>query len=183
MAETPQAVYTLGMLKRRLAFTLLEVSVVVAIIAALAIAVFVYMNNARQKGKITRVAEELAQINTSLTQYAEDHNYAFPADVDRAVPPGLEKYLTGGTWPTSIWPHGVFDWDNWVVNGKQVYQITYRLCDLDDPIQYCSDPALFPNFTRYSSIYYCISGPCVPHRDHPNDPGYCVNCEPHEVNY
>jgi prepilin-type N-terminal cleavage/methylation domain-containing protein len=169
-------------MKRR-AFTILELVIVVALIAILAYLVTTSLLKMREKAKLSRVSNELSSIATSVTQYYQDNNYTYPADVDRAVPPGLEKYLAGGVWPTSVWPHGVFDWDNWVNNGQHVYQISYRLCDLNDPIEYCSDPILFPNFTRYSSIFYCISGPCVPHRDHPTDPGYCVNCTPHEVNY
>lgn len=168
---------------KRCAFTLIEVMTVVAIILILATLATLYFSRMREKAKVTRITEELQQISTAVTQYAEDNNYHYPDDVNRGVPPGLERYLQGGVWPTSIWPHGVFDWDNWVVDGQQVYQITYRLCDTDDPIAYCSDPVLFPNFVRNSSIYYCISGPCVPHRDTPTVPGYCVNCKPHEVNY
>lgn len=141
------------------------------------------MTKLRSRSKLTRITEELNGIATAVTQYAEDNNYAYPADTSRSVPPGLEKYLAGGKWPTSVWPEGVFDWDSWV-NGsnQQIYQMSYRLCDISDPIASCSDPQLFPHFTRNSSIYYCISGPCVPHRDYPTDPGYCVNCKPKEIN-
>jgi len=90
-----------------------------------------------------------------------------------------------------VWPHGVFDWDNWTtVNGQpspQILQISYRLCDLvsdpSEPVTDCQDPILFPTFTQYSSIFYCISGPCVPHQNAPTDPGYCVDCRVKKVNY
>jgi hypothetical protein len=143
------------------------------------------MRRARSTAKLSRVSTELTDIATSVTQYAEDHAYQYPPDASRGVPPGLEKYLAGGTWPTGGWPQGVFDWDNWLhpTNGQQVYQISYRLCDTDDPVEDCSDPVLFPNFVRNSSIFYCISGPCIPHHDSPDVPGYCINCTPKEQNY
>lgn len=162
----------------------MELIIVVSIIAILATMAIVGYGKARQKAKLARVDKDLSTIAVALNQYAQDNNFQYPPDTSRGVPPGLEKYLTGGVWPTSAWPHGVFDWDNWVdTSNNQVYQITYRLCDTNDPIAYCSDPVLFPNFTRNSGIYYCIQGPCVPHRDEPTAPGYCVNCTKKEVNY
>lgn len=168
---------------KRRAFTLIELIIVAAIIAILATLAVASVTRARQKAKLARVTSELESIATSVNQYASDNNYVYPPDTERSVPPGLEKYLAGGTWPTSIWPNGVFDWENWTSNGSQVYQITYRLCDLTDPVSTCKDPVLFPNFVRQSGIFYCIDGPCVPHRDNPTAPGYCVNCARKEVNY
>ena len=168
---------------RKRGFTIIELTIVIALILLLSALITLSLFKSRQKAKLSRVSTELSDISTSLAQYAEDNGYQYPADVSRAVPPGLEKYLQGGVWPKSVWPHGVFDWDNWVVNGVQTYQISYRLCDINDPIAWCSDPVLFPNFTRNSSIFYCISGNCVPHIDHQTDPGYCVNCADKTVNY
>jgi prepilin-type N-terminal cleavage/methylation domain-containing protein len=170
-------------MKRQKGYTVIEIIIVVAILVILATLTVVYLARARQRAKLTRVTTELTSISNSLAQYAEDNNYQYPADVSREVPPGLEKYLQGGTWPESIWPNGVFDWDNWIISGQQVYQITYRLCDTSDPISTCRDPVLFPNFVRNSGIFYCISGPCVPHQSTPTVPGYCVNCNPKEQNY
>lgn len=171
---------------KRKGFTLIEILMVLVIIIILSfLAIFSYYR-AQSKSKLARVSAELTDIAKSLTLYVEDNNDNYPADTARDVPPGLEKYLAGGTWPTSAWPHGVFDWENWVLNNQQVYQITYRLCDTGDPVDTCSDPVLFPHFTRYSGIYNCIFGPCVPQRDHISDipppPGYCINCKPKEVN-
>ncbi len=168
-------------------FTIIELIVVAAIITILATILTYSMARLRQRAKLTRVSAELTDISKAVSQYAQDNNYQYPADAARGAMPGLEKYLAGGTWPTSIWPHGLFDWDSWISGGgQQVYQISYRLCSLTDPIAYCSDPILFPHFTRNSSIYYCVSdatgGSCSPHQDYPTDPGYCVNCRTHEVN-
>ena len=185
---------------RRRAFTILEVIISVAIIAVLALLVTLSMFRVRANSKLARVTTELDDISQSVALYAQDHNYTYPPDTNRAVPPGLTPYLANGVWPTSVWPHGVFDWDNIIHHGgdlsnpsdpnnaflgQQIYQISYRLCDTvnrsDDP-SWCSDPILFPHFTQYSSIYYCVAGPCVPHEFHITDPGYCVNCKPKEVN-
>lgn len=166
------------------AFTLIELMVVISIIAILSTLVTVSFRKSREKAKLARVSAELSSIATSVTQYAQDNNFQYPEDADRSVPPGLEKYLAGGVWPKSIWPHGVYDWDNWVDgSGNRTYQITYRLCNLGDPASYCSDASLFPGFTSQSGIYYCIQGNCVPHKDNPGAQGYCVNCKPKEVNY
>jgi prepilin-type N-terminal cleavage/methylation domain-containing protein len=185
MADYQVWVYTKCMRKRGYTFTELVIAIAILVILGSMVAVAVIRQ--RDKAKLARVSDDLTAIANSLAQYAEDNNYQYPADTSRAVPPGLEKYLAGGGWPTSVWPHGVFDWDNWTtVNGvasPQIFQISYRLCDVNDPIGYCSDPILFPTFTRYSSIFYCISGPCVPHQNYPNDPGYCVNCTIKKVNY
>lgn len=163
----------------------MELLVGIAVLVILSALVVTHTLRARHKARLTRLSNDLTSIAGALTQYAEDNNYQYPPDVDRAVPPGLERYLQGGVWPKSGWPHGVFDWDNWMhpVNGQQIYQISYRLCGLSDPIQYCRDEVLFPNFERNSSVFYCISGPCIPHNSAPNAPGYCVNCKPKEQNY
>ncbi|CAN5125759.1 hypothetical protein BH11PAT4_BH11PAT4_0830 [soil metagenome] len=170
------------MYKRR-GYTIVEIAIVIAIILILATLTAVTMAKSRQRAKLGKVTSDLTGIATSLSQYAEDHNYQYPPDVVREVPPGLEPYLKGGVWPISAWPSGVFDWDNWTINGAKVYQISYRLCGIDDPIANCSDPVLFPNFERNSSIFYCISGVCVPHNSTPTVPGYCINCKPKERNY
>lgn len=182
MPDFPARVYNIDMRKRS-GFTLVELMVVVAVIVILAVITMLYMTKARANTRLARVSTELTEIATSLSQYADDNNFQYPADTSRSVPPGLEKYLIGGVWPESIWPKGVFDWENWVTSsGQQIYQMSYRLCDVDDPIASCSDPILFPHFQRNSSIFYCISGPCIPHLDSPTVPGYCVNCKPKEQN-
>ena len=163
-------------------FTLVELIVVVALIAILSYLSVVGYTRSKQKSKLARVSSELTEISLSVQQYYEDNNYQYPADTSRGVPPGLEKYLAGGTWPKSVWPNGVFDWDNWLIQGSRVCQATYRLCDVSDPDSSCSDPVLFPHFVRNSSIFYCITGHCVPHESTPLVPGYCVNCKVKEQN-
>ena len=167
----------------RRGFTIIELVTVIALIIILAYLAIMSYGRAKANSKLSRVSADLEEISQSVSEYVQDNNYQYPPDVDRGVPPGLEKYLQGGTWPTSVWPHGVFDWDNILVNGDgpQAIQITYRLCDTvanpNEPLSDCADPLLFPHFTQYSSIFYCIFGPCVPHQYHPTDPGFCVNCK------
>ncbi len=163
---------------------MVELIVVMTIVIVLTVLFFASYTKVKARARLSRTTTELTQIASALNQYAQD-NGGYPADVSRSVPPGLEKYIQGGVWPTSAWPNGVFDWDNWThpTNGQQIYQISYRLCDNSDPIASCSDPDLFPNFVRNSSIFYCVSGPCIPHEASPTVPGYCVNCKPKEQNY
>jgi prepilin-type N-terminal cleavage/methylation domain-containing protein len=172
---------------RKRAFTLIEIIVTIGIIAILAALVYVAFGRFRARARLTRITVELDSIANSASLYAQDNNFQYPPDVARGVPPpGLVNYLSGGAWPTSVYPYGVFDWDNWTtINGApspQILQITYRLCGTSDPLSACSDPVLFPHFGRDSSIFYCIQGPCVPHQNDTIVPGYCVNCKPKEVN-
>ena len=131
---------------------------------------------------MARAQEELRNIYTALKLYANDHGGAYPPDANRAVPPGLEKYLASGTWPTAPWPNSVFDWENWAPSAisyppqSQVYQISIRFCDLSGNC-YFPNESWAANFDTYSAVYYCISGPCRPHSSQPVDhPGLCVNC-------
>jgi|GEM_PF-2018583 len=170
-------------MKRR-GFTLIELIIAVVLIAILATLVALSVIRLRESAKLSRVSTELGEISSALNEYAQDNNYQYPPDTSRNVPPGLEKYLAGGVWPISAWPHGQFDWDNWYgADGTQVYQISYHICGTNDPVSYCSDPVLFPNFVQDSSIFYCISGPCIPHQNESTIPGYCVNCVVKPQNY
>jgi prepilin-type N-terminal cleavage/methylation domain-containing protein len=172
----------------RRAFTMLELVIAVAIMVILSYFVYVNVGHLRAQSKLTRVSNELATLSQAMTLYAQDNNYQYPPDVSRGLPSGLQLYLANSAWPTSVWPYGVYDWDNWThpVNGQQIYQMSYRLCDLNnaaiDPKR-CTDPILFPNFTVYSAIYFCAQGPCIPHHDDINAPAYCVNCVVKKVNY
>lgn len=181
MADNAHLVYTRSMHKR--GYTLVETILVVAILAILAALTVVGSIRYYHHSKLSRVSKDLADIASGLAQYAEDNNYQYPADSSRALPAGLDAYLANGTWPKSAWPHGVFDWDNWTIGGQSIYQVSYRMCDLDDPIEYCRDPILFPTFNRNSAIYYCISGSCIPHEAEPTAPAYCVNCAVKKQNY
>lgn len=195
--------YTNSMYRFKRAFTLIELIVVIAIIAILSILSILSLYRIREKAKLSRLSADLSTIAKSVNQYADDNNYQYPPDSSRSVPPGLEKYLAGGTWPVGPWKNGGFDWDNWpyTYHGKitavgvpaqyqpylnqNVLQITYHLCPLNsvNPAIDCIDPVLFPTFTQDSGIFYCVDGPCIPNQAEPEIPGYCVNCKIKPVNY
>jgi prepilin-type N-terminal cleavage/methylation domain-containing protein len=189
MADLTGAAYTRAMQRKR-GFSILELTVAVGIIALLAALVMFTMHNRRAHARLARVTVELNTIASAMAKYAEDNNYQYPAEVARGLPPGLEAYLAGGQWPTGAWPNGLYDYDAWVHPGpgadlgRQIYQISYRLCDeVNDQAEACRDPILFPGFTHHSAIFYCISGPCVPHIADITAQAYCVNCTPKKQNY
>lgn len=136
----------------------------------------------RESAQETLAQAELQQIFKAVESYLIDANDVYPADVNRALPPGIEQYLGAGQWPDAHWPGSVYDWDN-IISPSQspvekYVQISIRFCPLDEPTQ-CQ----FPNedwaigFDYYSSAYYCIEGPCRSHSSKSlNWPGYCFNC-------
>ena len=197
--------YTNVMYRPKRAFTLIELIVVIAIIAILSILVILSLYRIRANAKLSQLSDELSTIAKSVNLYADDNNYHFPQQPAslRGVPLGLEKYLVGGSWPVGPWKNGEFEWDTWPYTyhgtttavgvpaqyqpylNQNVLQISYHLCPLNSasPATDCIDPVLFPTFTQDSGIFYCIDGPCIPHQDKPEIPGYCVNCKIKPVNY
>jgi prepilin-type N-terminal cleavage/methylation domain-containing protein len=166
-------------MKNKRGFTLIEMLIVIALIGILASIVLVSLSNLQDKAKLAVAKTDLSSIAKALQMYDLDHN-GFPPDVIRAVPPGLEVYLTDGTWPPAVWAGSSYDWDNWDIGGQKIYQISIRFCPYDDvAMSNCHFPSAewARNFDYYSAVYYCISGPCRSHSDEPiNHPGYCVNC-------
>jgi prepilin-type N-terminal cleavage/methylation domain-containing protein len=164
-------------------FTLLEILVVVAIIGILSSITLMSLSNVRGRALLSKAHQELKSVRQSLELYFIDYK-SYPEDTERHVPPGLEKYLSPGIWPNAAWPGSVFDWDNWTPDNlshapkNQVYQISIRFCPIGEPSS-CEFPNndWATNFDYFSSVYYCISGPCRAHSSKPcNHPGYCVNC-------
>jgi prepilin-type N-terminal cleavage/methylation domain-containing protein len=165
-------------------FTLIELLIVISVIGIMAALMLPSLFKAKDEALAARSKSEFRQLGTAIELYASDHNWTYPADVDRGLPNGIEQYLSGSNWPNAPWPGSQYDWDNWAPSAltydpkQQVYQISIRFCPLGQPTQ-CK----FPNepwaqdFDYYSSAYYCISGPCRAHSSQPaNHPGYCVNC-------
>lgn len=162
-------------------FALIEFLIVVAIIGILATIVIINVRQSRESGYFMAAKEELGSIAQSLELYAVDHNRAYPPDVNRDMPPGLEEYLAPGDWPKASWPESVYDWDNWddPDTGEKIYQISIRFCPLEEP-ENCRfpDQDWAEDFDYYSSVYYCLFGPCRAHISRPIDhPGHCVNCQ------
>lgn len=162
-------------------FTLVEIILVVTLIAILGTIVVVAINIPKMMlGSVeARADSELKQIHDALYLYYYD-NRAWPADVSRGLPSGLEFYLGDGSWPMAPFNDvSEYDWDNFIgSDGNQVLQISIRFCPLGD-----SAGCQFPNadwaedFDYYSSYYYCIQGICKAHPSMPdNHPGYCTNC-------
>lgn len=165
-------------------FTLIELLVVISIIGILAGILVPAYDKAREEARLARFKVEIKSVAQAMEMYLADNGNVYPADVSRGLPPGLEKYLAGTSWPNGPWPGSVYDWDNWAPADldypptTQVYQISLRFCPTGDPLG-CKFPkeSWAQNFDYYSAIYYCISGTCRAHSDQPvNHPGLCVNC-------
>ena len=165
-------------------FTLIELLVVIAIIGILASIISVMYSDARNKAYMSKAVQEFRSMYTALTLYQLDHSGSYPLDVTRGIEPlGLGQYLAGG-WPKGPWPHSVYDYESWKApdpitgDWKDVYQISVRFCDYDsDPCTNKPSESWAKNFTSFSSVYYCISGPCRAHQPQSQGTwGYCVNC-------
>lgn len=159
-------------------FTIIELLITVAILGILSAIVLTNLNDAEESAYLVRAEGEMNNFHDALQLYLNNKGY-YPPDANRDIPPGLEDYLETDRWPDGPWPGSVYDWDNWTINGDDVYQLSIRFCELGKP-----DTCQFPNqewaddFKVKSAVYYCIEGPCRAHGNEPADyPGYCVNCE------
>jgi prepilin-type N-terminal cleavage/methylation domain-containing protein len=162
-------------------FTLLELLAAIAIIGILSAIVFVSIGKIKERTYLSRADVELKSFAYALKMYAFEHNGAYPADVDRNLPAGLQNYLnTNPIWPTAPWPGSIYDWDNWDLGSEgHVYQISIRFCPYGGILSECHfpDEPWAKNFGVDSAYYYCISGSCRAHSNEPiTYPGYCSNC-------
>lgn len=164
----------------RRGFTLIELLVVIAIIGMLSSVAISSYNFARENAKLSRVRAELRQIALALELYVDNTNGIYPADVARNVlPAGLAPYLGSNGWPVPPWPGAFYDWDNWNIAGVVVQQISVRFCPLaTSPSSDCTFPGyswITPAWDGYSSVYYCVTGPCRAHESQPPaHPAYCL---------
>jgi len=161
-------------------FSLLEILITIAIIVILSAIVLAYNGRLKEKTYLSRANIELKTFAYALKMYSFEHSGAYPADVNRDLPAGLENYLSvAPNWPDAPWSGSVYDWDNWTIDGQKIYQISVRFCPIGGPISACHfpDESWAENFDINSAYYYCISGSC---RSHQNEaityPGYCANC-------
>lgn len=153
--------------------TLIEILLAMAILAVLMAVVLVVTRSAIHRAKIKKTGQDLTALATTIAMYYDDHG-AYPADVSRGLPSGIESYLVTKKLPLGLWSDSCYDWENWTdpATGKKIYQISLRFC--------CSGGTCNPpisGFDRDSAIYYCIQGACRSHINQPiNHPGICVNC-------
>ncbi|MER3501626.1 MAG: hypothetical protein C4295_09200 [Candidatus Fervidibacterota bacterium] len=90
---------------RRRAFTLVELLVVLAVIAALAGLLFPVFSAVREKGRQTQCLSNLHQIGRAFTLYADDHDETYPyRPTDLTGHPGGAGVSPTGGWPPLIIP-------------------------------------------------------------------------------
>lgn len=95
-------------------FTLIEILVVVAIISLLASVILISVLGARGRAYFARTQKEMRSMVEALNLYFLDYDYAYPCDVNREIPPGLQDYLSSApAWPEAPWPGSVYDYDYW----------------------------------------------------------------------
>ena len=161
-------------------FTLAEVLVTLAVITVLAGISFYGVNEYREKAYYKRAVAELNEFALALRLYRVANNNQYPPDVDRNIPTEIVEYLaTDADWPKAPWPGSYYDWDNWIIGGEQVYQITIRFCSNPMDASTCRFPKAdwASGFTEWSGVYYCVEGPCQAHNfGSPPPAGRCVNC-------
>lgn len=156
-------------------FTLLEVLLVTAILAILAMTVYLVVRPAEtvENSQQSEALTELREIGKALQLFALDNGY-YPADVARGIPAGIEAYLTAdSTWPDGPIPGTVYDYDNWsgqscIDNAaNSSIQITLR-----------NIPGRNPDGSSVWAWYYVLSGKGTPHCSNASEwnKGECVNC-------
>jgi prepilin-type N-terminal cleavage/methylation domain-containing protein len=171
-----------------LGFTLVEILIVMAMVASLA-TWYVYQSTG-DKGKAytLRAQGELITMSNAIKLYVQENN-AYPADVNRGLPPGIEKFIGSGelntSWPTGPWGSpSVYDYENW--DGGATVQVSIRFCTAGDDatcranakkwLKGAVSTTVLNNWDSYSSVYFCIKGDCRSHSDKPNTwPGYKID--------
>jgi prepilin-type N-terminal cleavage/methylation domain-containing protein len=168
-------------------FTLIEI---VAVLAVMTTMIVGYTYNTAHRGKerayLVRAQSEVVHISNAIKLQVQE-NSIYPADVNRALPPGIEKYIAtpNKAWPNAPWPDSVYDYENW--DGGDTIQVSVRFCSAGD------DATCKANAKKYlkglvadsvlnvwdsnSSVYYCIKeGSCRSHSTKPaNHPGYRID--------
>jgi prepilin-type N-terminal cleavage/methylation domain-containing protein len=100
------------MRKRRDAFTLVELMIVIGIIALVAAIALPGFIRARQRAQNTKFINELRVASGAFDTYAIEHGN-YPPDVNRGiVPPGMDTYFDHSFDFTAVTPiGGRWDWD------------------------------------------------------------------------
>lgn len=184
-------------------FTLVEVIIVILVLAILSTILYtVGVPRWRERTNWAATTTELQTLGNAFQLYRVKYN-AYPADVDRGLPPGLEELIQdeegSDTWPLGPYPNSRYDYDAWNVWDEttntpcpsmsgcpgpepDTYQISIRFCEIGDPQPTCQanfpkQSFVTPAWDSRSSVYFCIKGSCRSHAYSPlTHPGYCINC-------
>jgi prepilin-type N-terminal cleavage/methylation domain-containing protein len=196
-------------MKKGKAFTLIELLVVIAIVGLVSGIIIISLRGATDRAYSTRAGAEMRTIIYALNLYLLNNSSNPCDVSRDLPPGLEQYLSTTPTWPKAPWPGSVYDWDYWVAdpsasgcknpseapscqpsgycagelfgapNTEPVYQISIRFCDASGNNCRFPNEAWAQNFDRYSSVYWCISGPCRAHGSEPyNHPGCCAggNC-------
>lgn len=172
----------------RAGFTLVEILIVMAMVAALS-TWYVYQSSSDKGQAYTlRAQGELITMSNAIKLYVQENNN-YPADVNRGLPPGIEKFIGSGelntAWPTGPWgAPSVYDYENW--DGGDTIQVSIRFCNAGDSatckanaakwLKGVVSPTILNSWDSFSSVYFCIKGNCRSHSDRPaNHPGYKID--------
>jgi type IV pilus assembly protein PilE len=96
---------------RQAAFTMVELMIVVAILADLAIIALPAYERARKQAQNSRFCSDLRTISSAFEMYAAENN-RYPAETALGVlPTGMQQYMRGLTWSMTNTLGGNWDWD------------------------------------------------------------------------
>jgi len=169
-------------------FTFIEIMIVLLIMGLLIVG-YTYMSSSRKdRAYALRAQGELITMANAIKLYVQENN-VYPADVNRGLPPGIEKFLGSGeinsSWPNAPWPGSVYDYENW--DSGDTIQVSIRFCVAGDNATCKASAKKFLKglvadsvlnaWDAKSSVYYCIKeGACRSHSDNPvTHPGFQID--------
>jgi prepilin-type N-terminal cleavage/methylation domain-containing protein len=116
----------IGRRRRRRAFTLVEISIVVFIIGLLTVIAMPAVFKARMRALNTTFANDLRQLTASLEQYAIQEGDYPPDTAEGVMPPGFEAYMPRRIRYEDSTPiGGLWDWDRASNRMAKVFGLCY----------------------------------------------------------